>query len=316
MHWKSLIRYCFIGCIFVSATAHAKQNIASLEKAAEYSQSSLCFFTPPAGWDIADPRSLSPRVKIAFLKSTSNGFCPSINLAVEETSVSLNEYLKAVKMIHEQDRSNHWRALGKVKTNAGLAQLTEIDSKTEWGAIRILQLIFLKDGQAYVITASALREEFSNYYKEIQSAFRSLTLSSDLLGNIPQTERREMLKAKQHQLILAAQEMLTSSKESKNLLEDSHFQEKHWIPFQQAVLSSFNDMGAFWQVLILRSAQEKLLSLNPTEVPSIPKMVQESDPDCVKAPTIEFPQVGLYYEHKTHLRELKPETLTQPRSDS
>ena len=81
-----------------------------------------------------------------------------------------------------------------------------------------------------------------------------------------------MLKGKQHQLIQAAEEMLVDSKENKNLLEDSHFQEKHWIPFQQAVLSSFNDMGAFWQVLILRNAQEKLLSLNGPEVPSNDKL--------------------------------------------
>lgn len=272
MTWKSLLSSCFVCCFLTSAAAHTKQHIASLEKAIEYSPPSHCFFTPPSGWDIADPRSLSPRVKIAFLKSTSNGFCPSINLAIEETSVTLNEYLKAVKAIHEQDRSNHWRALGKVKTNAGLAQLTEIDSKTEWGPIRLLQLIFLKDGQAYVITASALREEFSNYYKEIQCAFRSLTLSSDLLGNIPQTERREMLKTKQHLLMQAAEKMLTTSAENKNLLEDPLFQEKHWIPFQQSVLSSFNDMGAFWQLLILRNAQEKLLSLNETDVPSNPKL--------------------------------------------
>src|ERR1700722_19932474 len=93
MTWKQLI---IAGCMLASPLAHAKQH-TSLEKAVEYSQPSLCYFTPPSGWDIADPSSLSPRVKIAFLKSTSNGFCPSINLAIEETSVSLSEYLKAVK---------------------------------------------------------------------------------------------------------------------------------------------------------------------------------------------------------------------------
>lgn len=272
MSWKLLIKCCFIGCILSSSAAIAKQPGIALEKAAEHSSSSLCFFTPPSGWEIADPRSHSSRVKMAFLKSSGNGFCPSINLAIEETPVSLSEYLKAVKAIHEQDRSNHWRALGKVKTNAGLAQLTEIDSKTEWGPVRILQLIFLKEGHAYVVTASALRDDFSNYYKEIQSAFRSLTLSTDLLGNIPQTERREMLKTRQRQLVQAAEEALSASKENKNLLEDAHFQEKHWIPFQQAVLSSFNDMGAFWQVLILQNAQEKLLSLNTRDVPPNPKL--------------------------------------------
>ncbi len=94
---------------------------------------------------------------------------------MEETSASLSEYLKAVKAIHEQGK-HQWRALGKVRTNAGLAQLTEMDSGSEWGPIRILQLILIKDGSAYVLTAAALREEFAEYYQQIQSAFRSLTL--------------------------------------------------------------------------------------------------------------------------------------------
>ncbi|GEM_PF-393384 len=274
MTWKSLIKCCFIGCILSGAALPSVSENLNLRPtqnpdskcALEHSSSLLCFFTPPPGWEIADPRSHSSRVKMAFLKSSHSGFCPSINLAVEKTDVSLSEYLKAVKIIHERDRSNHWRALGKVKTNAGLAQLTEIDSKTEWGPVRILQLIFLKDGYAYVVTASALRDNFSNYYKEIQTAFRSLTLSTDLLGNIPQTERREMLKTRQHQLIQAAEEAISTAKEKKNLLEDISFQEKHWIPFQQSVLSSFNDMGAFWQMLILQNAQEKLLSLSMSNV--------------------------------------------------
>jgi len=39
----------------------------------------------------------------------------------------------------------------------------------------------------------------------------------------------------------------------------------------------------------------------------IPKMFQKLALGCVKAPAAEFPQVGLYYEHKTHLRESQPQ---------
>lgn len=249
-------------CTIAPPLVHVKQHTTSIEKAVETTTDSLCFFTPPSGWEIADPMSLSPRVKIAFLKHTQSGFCPSINLAVEKTPVNLNEYLKAVRIIHEQDRGNRWRALGKVRTNAGLAQLTEIDSKSEWGPIRILQLLLLKDGYAYVLTSAALKEEFSNYYKEIQSAFRSLSLSTDLFSNIPQTDRRETLKQKQQQLIQAAERMLADSPLPKTILEDALFHKKHWIPFQEAVLDSFKDMGAFWQILLLKNTQEKLLSCN------------------------------------------------------
>lgn len=224
----------------------------------------FCFFTPPPGWEIADPKSLSSRVKIAFLKNTGKGFCPSINLAVEETDVSLYDYLKAVRAIHEQDRGNQWRALGKVRTEAGLAQLTEIDASTEWGPIRLLQLILIKEGRAYVITAAALREEFSNFYKDFQSSFRSMTLSTDLLSNIPQLERRETLKLKEQKLLDAAQNALAKSGET-NLLDDTSFQKKYWLPFQKSIVNNFGDMGAFWQVLLLRNTQEKLLSLSEKE---------------------------------------------------
>jgi hypothetical protein len=246
--------------------AFTKNHSTAIAQTAETVPSpTQCFFIPPDGWDIADPRTLSPKVKIAFLKNTGKGFCPSINLAIEETDVSLNDYLKAVKTIHEQDRNNHWRAFGKVRTGAGLAQLTEIDSPTEWGPVRILQLIFVKEGHAYVLTAAALKEEISNYYKEIQSAFRSFTLSNDLFGNIPQLERRETLKQKQAELVATAQENFLSATKSKKLFEDQIFQEKHWIPFQKAILENFGDMGAFWQILILRNTQEKLLSIKASE---------------------------------------------------
>lgn len=275
---------CLIG---VAPSPIFAKHSATIERAAELTPASLCYFIPPQGWEIADPKGLSPRVKIAFVKNTGKGFCPSINLATEETTTSLNDYLKAVKAIHEQDRNNHWRALGKVRTNAGLAQLTEVDSSSQWGPIRILQLIFMKDGSAYVLTAAALKEEFSDYYKEIQSAFRSLTLSFDLVSNIPQLERREIVKQSQQHLIQTAEKILTASTEPVNLFTDPLFQEKHWLPFQQTIINNFCDMGAFWQVLLLRNMHEKLIeikALNPPDeksptIPAKEEIVVESDQD-------------------------------------
>jgi hypothetical protein len=256
MHCKILFSIILFSCFLT--TAFTKTHSTSIAQAVETINLTQCFFIPPENWDIADPRTLSPKVKMAFLKNNGKGFCPSINLAIEETDVSLTDYLKAVKAIHEQDRNNHWRSLGKVRTAAGLAQLTEIDSTTEWGLVRILQLVLIKDKHAYVLTAAALKEEMSNYYKDIQSAFRSFTLSNDLLSNIPQLERREMLKQKQMELFIAAEKHIQSTAPKKNLFEDPFFQEQHWTPFQKTVLNHFGDMGAFWQVLILRNAHDKL----------------------------------------------------------
>lgn len=238
--------------------AFAKPSVSSIAQAVETVPSAQCYFIPPKKWEISDPRTLSPKVKIAFLKKSVSGFCPSINLAVEETGASLNEYLKAIKAIHEQDRSNQWRALGKVRTGAGLAQLTEIDSTSEWGPVRLLQLILIKEGHAYVMTAAALKEEISKYYKDFQSAFRSFTLSNDLISNIPQTDRRQALKQRQTDLIAASEKFFQTQK--KNPMEDAKFKEELWFPFQKSVLEEFEDMGAFWQILVLRNANEKLMS--------------------------------------------------------
>jgi hypothetical protein len=268
-----MMLFLTILCALTTLPLAAKQHSTTVERASETISLTECFFLPPKDWEIADPKTLSPKVKIAFIKNTGKGFCPSINLAVEQTQTLPAEYLKAVKNIHEQDRTSRWRTLGKVRTTAGLAQLTEIDSTTEWGPIRLLQLILVKEGSAYVLTAAALKEEFSDFYREFQSAFRSLTLSRDLPGNIPQFERRENLKTRQQQLIGTAESVLKNFPTTKNLLEDSQFQKEHWLPFQEMVLSHFSDMGAFWQVLLLRETQEMLMALK------VPENVPESPPE-------------------------------------
>ncbi|MES2122869.1 MAG: hypothetical protein V4492_08865, partial [Chlamydiota bacterium] len=228
---------------------------------AQQNSSTECFFVPPKGWDLVDPSTYSRHVKIAFLKSGAKHFSPSINLAIEETDASLADYLKAVKGIHERDRKNQWRALGKVRTVAGLAQLTEIDSTSDQGAFRMLQLILVKDKHAYILTASALKEDFSDLYKEFQSAFRSLTLTNDLFSAIPQLERKENLKTQQQELIAAWERTLPSLENPILPQENEEFQKAQWTPFEKGILEQCQDMGAHWQLLMLRSTQEKLLNL-------------------------------------------------------
>lgn len=238
----------------------AKQQISAISAAVQAIESCECFFLPPTHWEITDPQTLPPCVKIAFTKKSNKGFCPSINLAIEETSSSLSDYLKAVRAIHELDRHHQWRLLGKVRTNAGLGQLTEIDLPTDFGPVRILQFILIKDNHAYIITAAALKEEIADYYKDFQTAFRSLTLTSDLLNHIPQLERRETLREKQKQLLQAAQEFLPASAENANLLEDPSFLEKYWLPFQKLIIDDFADRGTFWQILLLKNTQEQIFA--------------------------------------------------------
>jgi hypothetical protein len=92
---------------------------------AAYSEEPACAFTPPKGWEAVDPSALSGQVKMAYIKKEAKeGFFPSLNLVVENVTGNLNDYLNDVKKIHEQNRNNRWRKLGKIHTAAGEAQLT------------------------------------------------------------------------------------------------------------------------------------------------------------------------------------------------
>ena len=105
-----------------------------------------------------------------------------------------------------------------MNTPAGSARLTEIDSHSEWGPIRLLQLITIRDGTAYILTGAALKEEFSQFSQEFKKAFHSLNIASDLLEAIPQAERRASIK---------------------KILEGEN---KDWKLFQNFILHDFDDM--------------------------------------------------------------------------
>lgn len=215
---------------------------SSFLSAAEYA-----FFTPPKKWEIVDPKALSPRVKMGFVGSTRKELRPSLNLAVEEVALDTNEYVAAVRKVHESNPNNRWRDLGKFSTPAGDARLTEIESKKEGANVRLLQLILVKKGTAYIITASALKEEFSLFYEDFKSAFRSFEVTSDLIGAVPDPSQREMLK-----------KLCTGLKETSRTKTPEAFQKEDWISFQNVILQNFSNMGAFWQVLMLQSQQQNL----------------------------------------------------------
>lgn len=249
-------------------------------------QQVFSYITPPIGWEIADPKFLAKSVQIAFLKKSGAGFCPSVNLAIEKSNLSLSEYLNVIRQIHEIDKRNRWRQLGKVHTQSGIGQLTEIDTETEFGPVRMLQLILVKQGCTYVVTAAALKEEIAQYYKDFQATFRSLQITSDLISTVPQMERRDFLKERCEHLISCWQQAVQQGADS---LLGSTFQKEQWVPFQNAVLQDFKDMGPHWQILVLKNIQEKMIALvpqnkenlEPTALETIAAREDQAEPELV-----------------------------------
>jgi hypothetical protein len=134
------------------------------------------FHQPPKGWEcIQDSSQLPLKIKVIYIGKGTAGksFTPSINVANEITSLPIGEYVNMAKTYHEKEGGSRCLHLGKVKTLAGEAEMFQIDRPSQWGAIRFLQAILIVHEQAYVVTATCLKEDFSSlsaiFFKAIQS---------------------------------------------------------------------------------------------------------------------------------------------------
>lgn len=138
-------------------------------------------FTPPEGWRQADTSLLPQNVKLMVVGKGIHDFPPSISLATEEYKGTMKQYLKRVKEINAS-KGSEWKDLGTIKSDAGVLNLSQTDSLTEWGKIRMLHVMLKKDGEMYILTAASLRDEFSKFYKDFFDAFKSLRFQRDLMN--------------------------------------------------------------------------------------------------------------------------------------
>lgn len=198
---------------------------------------SICYFTPPSGWEFAHPKNLSPQVQIAFVGKGSSDFRPSLNLATEDVDVSLKEYLKCVRQIHESELNVKWRDLGAFTFQSGKGRLSEIDSSSPAGEVKMLQGIFIQDGCAYILTAAVSKDDFSSMQKDLLAALRSLTVSPNLFAPILDAKKKHDLEA-----AFGSYENLKSQKQRQNA----------WEELQKIVLEDHASLGSCWQALALK----------------------------------------------------------------
>lgn len=199
-----------------------------------YAVSSVCYFIPPKNFEAADPRSLSKEVLIGFV-GKSCSLKPSVNLASENTTASLREYINAIKESYKDDKKCFLRELGTIDTKSGKAFLIEISQTTSFADIRLMQAVLLKDNTAYVLTSCSSKEDFTKYQKEFLRCFNSLTVTSDLLDEIENKDEKLILE-----------KGLLELKKNKNL---SAFEK---------LLSHHDNLGAYWKILLLKKAYESI----------------------------------------------------------
>lgn len=130
-------------------------------------------FTAPDGWLTTDSKTLPGRVKAMVVCPDNRNYPPSINLAVEQYNGSLKDYLKIVKAINESQNAE-WKNLGTIHTEAGKGNLSQVEVSSNFGPVRLMHVIMVKEGYAYIMTAAALRDEFPRYYANFFKSMQSL----------------------------------------------------------------------------------------------------------------------------------------------
>jgi len=201
------------------------------------------FFIPPDNWKLADPKKLSPMVEVCFLGKGKTSFYPSVNIATEEIDISAKEYMSIVVKMHKNDPNIEFRALGKIKTKAATADLFELTTKTNFGLVKMLQMVVIKDKKVFVLTGSMHIDEFKTLSKSILRTFQSFQIVDNLTDCVSdQAKKQNLVKA------------------IENLKESKSIKDKNWKRFEKMVLKDFKELGEFWQLQVMKDVYNKNIS--------------------------------------------------------
>ena len=131
------------------------------------------YFRLPGDWELTPRVRLNSHVVIHATGSGEREVRPTLNLATEKTTKTLKEYIAVVREINEAE-GREFKNLGTIETESGPASLSQVDLQTKWGTSRMLHAILVEGDTAYILTASALKEEFPDNYETFFDSLKSL----------------------------------------------------------------------------------------------------------------------------------------------
>lgn len=207
------------------------------------------YFIPPKNWALVDPKKLPSSTTIAFVCKLGAAIKPSINLGIEPTDLSLENYLKIAKKKILLDRRNSWKELCYLKTPMGEARISQIEQKHECGDLISMQYILIAQKKAFVITALCLKDDYPTFSQDFLKTFESFQLTQNALASLQEIKDQKVLLSLQTKITDDWKKYVQSSKkESKETLFNSKtFQKKFWQPLEAEISKSFKDKGLFWQ---------------------------------------------------------------------
>ncbi len=242
MHSRILL---IIATILFNCCIASEAPVAAAEPASvnTHPPAPICYFVPPAGWEIAKLANPSPFIQIGFIGKGSTSFRPSINLAFEDDAVNLKEYVKSVKKIHLSDPNTKCRDLGKFNMRAGEGHLLDITVSASHGEIKQYQALFVKDNRAYILTIAVLKEDLPQFQSAMIQSLQTLNLIPDLYAPLDEKQKAELRD------FFARLENGDVSLESKK---------KQLERMQQTLAEKFAQIGPHWHYLVLSEGVSRI----------------------------------------------------------
>ena len=204
------------------------------------------FFIAPKSWKVANPKTYTKYIQIAFSKNETSICRPSLNLSMQETDLTLDEYTKEAQNIHQKDPNTTYTILGNINIFQGKTNLSQIDQKIHSTNYQLLQMIFIKDNIAYIMTASSKKDDMLKNHQTFLDTFSSFKITHDLFSLVSDKSKQNILKQKYGHLI-------TSSKN----LSDKQIK-KNLSSFEKYLDNNFQNLGKYFQVLLLKKAYKEI----------------------------------------------------------
>lgn len=198
------------------------------------------FFISPKNWEVVNPKHYPPYISISFVKKEISTCRPTLNLAVQKTSLTLDEYVKAAKNIHLKDRNTSYKILQKIRLIQGTGVICKINKTANAIDFEMLQMLFVKDDFAYVITGACKKNEMINYYPTFMKVFSSFQTVDNLFSLICDKKEKADLIQKFNTISIS----LKGSKETQR--------KKNLSLFEKYLDKKFTNLGKYFQILLIK----------------------------------------------------------------
>lgn len=249
----------------VESMAPAKTEVVETQD-----EEPIVYFKPPKNWLLADANALLPSVKVIVIGKGNSALPPSINLSWEPYQFTLKQYLQAVKN-RNTAQGYEWKDMGMIQTDAGPGDLSMVDSKSAWGDVRSMHLILLKDKRIYILTASAVKSEFSNFYKEFFDSIKSLKVAKNVYDLVENKQQRAQLQNAVRKLMGQWKEMISTAQSTNPTLQpvaikekvfnSAEFQNQILTPFRETLNEKFGQQGQELNTLFLQKIEDQLFTM-------------------------------------------------------